>query len=160
MSIRKQNQANGTHRTPLAKDLGTIQLNCNNLENELAEGLQTIDNKQIHLQNLINELENAFTNATQVTQQRTNFDGERTFIELHEKVRITASNWLDDEIDPCLASSQVMQLEQKLHTIQRNVFRCASCQLVCSKMNVLREKVATLLIERRDQIQELADTKY
>lgn len=56
--------------------------------------------------------------------------------------------------------SQVMQLEQKLHFIQRNATRCAICQLVCSKMHVLREKVAIVLTERRDQIQELADTKY
>lgn len=53
-----------------------------------------------------------------------------------------------------------MELERKFHFIQQNASHCANCQSVCTKMHVLREKVAILFNERRDQIQELADTKY
>lgn len=73
----------------MSMDLECIQLNCNNIENKLTEDLRTIDNKQIHLQNRINELENAFTiasNASQATQQYIDFDGEQTCLELNEKV--------------------------------------------------------------------------
>lgn len=141
-----------------------IRLNCNNFENELVEDLRNIDNKQIHLQNRINELENAFTvasNTAQASQQWTDFDGEQTCSELHEKVRVNNGFTVvyQFELKSTRTSSQVLELERKLHNIQLNASRCADCQLICSKMHVFREKIWIILNDRRHQMQELADTK-
>lgn len=92
-TVNEQIQVNGLNHSPLSTDLEIIQLNCNNVENKLTEGLRNIDSKQIHLQNRINELENAFsivTSATRAPPQYTDFDDEQTFLELNEKVRTTA----------------------------------------------------------------------
>lgn len=55
---------------------------------------------------------------------------------------------------------QVLELEHKLDSIQRSVSLCSDCHLVRGKLHVLREKVSILLNERRDQIRELAGSKY
>lgn len=95
-TVNEQIQVNGPYsvnHSPLSNDLEIIQLNCNNVENKLTEGLRNIHSQQIHVQNRINELNNAspiVPSATQAPPQYTNVDGEQTCLELNEKVRTTA----------------------------------------------------------------------
>lgn len=144
----------------VADGLETIQLKCNNSENKFADDLRTIDTKQIHLQNRINELENVFTIASARTMQQSlaDADSDQMCSDLSEKVRNQANlsdfNMIDDQM-----WFQVNELEHKFQIIQQNVSRCVHCEHIRTKMDVLREKVALLLQDKREQIQELADTK-